>query len=226
MIEKTCIECGVTSIESDFVKNKNICKICQNKRQREYYHNGGKENKLKQQKKYREDNKDKINKYRRTYYKLNRDKIINYNKKYKNPDKIKEYKQNNPDKVKECNKRYYYKNIDKIKEYRLKNSEKAIESTYDWRKNNPDKAKVLYRNEAHKRRLLVKITPEENGITLEEWEDILKYQNNICNMCKLPFDDISPTMDHIIPVSKGGLHTKENIQALCRSCNSKKGNKL
>lgn len=34
-----------------------------------------------------------------------------------------------------------------------------------------------------------------------------------------------PSMDHIIPLSKGGHHTWDNIQLLCRGCNFKKGAK-
>lgn len=35
-------------------------------------------------------------------------------------------------------------------------------------------------------------------------------------------DDRYPNLDHIIPVSKGGTHTKENVQCLCRKCNLEK----
>ena len=34
------------------------------------------------------------------------------------------------------------------------------------------------------------------------------------------------TIDHIVPVSKGGLHIAENVQCLCRKCNTTKGAKL
>lgn len=34
------------------------------------------------------------------------------------------------------------------------------------------------------------------------------------------------TIDHVVPVSKGGKSTFENCVAACQECNSKKGNKL
>ena len=34
------------------------------------------------------------------------------------------------------------------------------------------------------------------------------------------------TQDHVIPLSKGGQHIKENIVPACPSCNSKKGNRM
>lgn len=33
------------------------------------------------------------------------------------------------------------------------------------------------------------------------------------------------TLDHIVPLSKGGEHTKANTQCLCFSCNTSKGNR-
>ena len=59
--------------------------------------------------------------------------------------------------------------------------------------------------------------------TFGEWE-ILKAQYNwICPCCnKKKF----LTEDHIVPLSRGGSDNIENIQPLCKSCNSKKHVKI
>ena len=54
---------------------------------------------------------------------------------------------------------------------------------------------------------------------LDEIQDNEKF----CVIC-LKKEDI--TVDHIIPRNKGGLHDFTNLQLLCRSCNSKKADKL
>ena len=53
----------------------------------------------------------------------------------------------------------------------------------------------------------------------------------ICQICGrvIDFDcdsnsDYYPSIDHIIPISKGGLHQWDNVQLACRICNSHKGN--
>lgn len=65
-------------------------------------------------------------------------------------------------------------------------------------------------------------------ITIKEWNDLKKKYNNSCALCgeKEPFTNQrhkNLTIDHIIPLSKGGSNFIQNIQPLCFCCNSKKG---
>ena len=63
-------------------------------------------------------------------------------------------------------------------------------------------------------------------LTAKQWNKILKMQNNRCADCKKEFNDkLKPERDHIIPLALGGDLTFGNVQAMCRSCNSKKYNK-
>ena len=62
--------------------------------------------------------------------------------------------------------------------------------------------------------------------------EIFERDNWKCTSCACdlsldtPHNDLrQPTIDHIIPLSKGGAHIRDNCQAMCRSCNSKKSNK-
>lgn len=48
-------------------------------------------------------------------------------------------------------------------------------------------------------------------------------QGGFCLGCKTHFMQQHLTVDHIIPVSKGGTDHISNLQLLCHDCNSRKG---
>lgn len=57
--------------------------------------------------------------------------------------------------------------------------------------------------------------------TYEEWMILRQHFGEICGRCKNPL--ARPVIDHVIPLSRGGTNYIENIQTLCKDCNSGKG---
>lgn len=48
----------------------------------------------------------------------------------------------------------------------------------------------------------------------------------ICYHCGQRFKPEELTMDHILPIVRGGKSTKKNCVPSCKECNTKKGNRL
>jgi 5-methylcytosine-specific restriction endonuclease McrA len=44
----------------------------------------------------------------------------------------------------------------------------------------------------------------------------------ICHYCGQEFNPSELTMDHVIPLSRGGRSTKGNVVPCCKECNNKK----
>ena len=73
----------------------------------------------------------------------------------------------------------------------------------------------------------------EGEFTRQEWVDKLAEYDS-CPRCRRNWDDIETPphrktvidADHIIPLAKGGSNYIDNIQPMCFSCNSKKGDSL
>ena len=55
--------------------------------------------------------------------------------------------------------------------------------------------------------------------------EILASGNNRCALCGITSRERPLDVDHIIPLSKGGKTTRENLQILCSKCNRAKGNR-
>lgn len=113
-----------------------------------------------------------------------------------------------------------------LKKYREDNKQEKLKR--DKRYYKTEKGRLLRRCRSQRRRARrAEATVEGGGVTPEEFSRIVKNQGGKCNMCVKRFCKSRPaTLDHIIPLSKGGLHTSANIQALCKSCNSSKNAKI
>ncbi len=88
-----------------------------------------------------------------------------------------------------------------------------------WRKNSPEKARLLSKQSSNRRRAH-KLNAPINDFTKEEWKLLLVEFGNVCYYCKK--GNLPLTLDHVIPLSKGGSHTYSNIVPACKSCNCRK----
>ncbi len=57
-------------------------------------------------------------------------------------------------------------------------------------------------------------------------KNILLRDRNTCQYCGIVLTSGELTLDHVLPRSRGGQSTWENLVACCHSCNRRKGNQL
>lgn len=79
----------------------------------------------------------------------------------------------------------------------------------DWYIVDIDKVKI--KKQRDKQRLLKKTS---------WWSNIVA--TGICYYCKNKFAPKDLTMDHIVPIARGGKSTKSNIVPSCKKCNTEK----
>lgn len=69
--------------------------------------------------------------------------------------------------------------------------------------------------------------PQRKSRASSEWKlirlQIAARDGLVCHYCRVTVKPSSFTVDHIVPVTKGGTDNLSNLVACCRSCNSKKG---
>jgi 5-methylcytosine-specific restriction endonuclease McrA len=99
-------------------------------------------------------------------------------------------------------KKYQEENAEKIKQWRLA-----------WRARNADKLRAN-----SQRRDLRYLSAEGEGWG-ELWSTVVEMWKNQCVYCGKENPD---TVDHIVPLFKGGSNRRENLVPACRSCNCSK----
>lgn len=125
--------------------------------------------------------------------------------------------------ISEYAKKRYIKNKDYIlssnSKWRQNNKNRFKELVKNWRKVNADRVRLYSNN----RNAINRSAPGK--LLLSEWLEIKLNNNLTCLGCSKREPIIKLTIDHIIPLSKGGTNDKHNIQPLCGMCNSIKGDR-
>lgn len=72
----------------------------------------------------------------------------------------------------------------------------------------------------HKRRARLNASPDSVGVSPRDWARELRRVAGACFYCGVRSGKL--TMDHVIPVSRGGRHALGNVAPACRRCNASK----
>jgi rRNA maturation endonuclease Nob1 len=109
-------------------------------------------------------------------------------------------------------------------EFASKNPEKVLEYKKRYSMEHPEVSRAT----SHRRRARMRGSAAEKFLDSEIFERDLW----ICQICGEPIDQsakapepLSRSLDHITPISKGGSHTRENVQTAHLQCNIKKSDK-
>ena len=231
MAMKHCSKCfEVLPMNSNYFgigkKNKDgfqySCKRCSRDENKKHY----KENTEKYKtriKKYQTNNQKSIADSKRKYYKKNKKRHSNLMAEWhsKNKDKQRTYSKNyrlrNKEKIKQINREWYRNNKHKRAQYYKKNKDYILKRTAKRRKDNPLISRV-YTHKYRQRKKLLK-----SNFTIDQWQQCLTHFNHQCAYCG---STESLEQEHVIPVSRGGHYTPDNIIPACRSCNASKNNKI
>ncbi len=201
---KVCTKCRIQQKSTEFYKRTRSkdglfswCKKCHN----QYY--------------YHEKRDYYVHEYPKNYNLLNKEKIKEKQRKYRveNRDYLREHDR----------KRYLLNRTERIKKQRerdLMNWEVVSEYRKEWRKKNKEKRIQYYWNRAER------ILRNGGNLNVKEWLLIKKKYGNKCLACGVSEEKVAITLDHIIPIIHGGRHSIDNVQPLCKSCNSKKATKI
>jgi 5-methylcytosine-specific restriction endonuclease McrA len=118
----------------------------------------------------------------------------------------------NPERTVEIRKKAWAKYYDKNRQAMIDRAVQYSRDNGDWKR---------AQDSAYRAKRLGSPTAER--FTLDE---IYERDGHRCHLCKKLVKRNEATMDHIVPASLGGPHTRANVALAHRSCNASKGNRV
>jgi 5-methylcytosine-specific restriction endonuclease McrA len=145
---------------------------------------------------WRAKNKVRVQELNREFYEANRQERLEYHR---------QYRQANQGRIKQLMDKFRREKPDYHRNYMRQ-----------WARSHSDKIQA----KDHARRAFKIGKP--SSFTAAEWKSLKERYNYTCLRCGRREPAIKLTADHVVPISKGGAGTIDNIQPLCKPCNSAK----
>ncbi len=205
MFTKQCSVCREDKSREDFHKHSGSkdglsdrCAPCATAKTKEWYWKNLEATKL-QRKQHREANPEKIREQKRQYYLRNKEAIKAKTLKY--------FRDNREDR------------LEKKRAYHHANKERCNAKKRKWNQDNPGRRREQqWKYKAQKKNQL--------GFLPDKFEDLLwDEQEGLCFYCQADLKLTGYHLDHMAPLSRGGLHDISNLCLACPDCNLSKGTK-
>lgn len=177
------------------------------------------------QAKYRENNREKLRAAGAIYREKNRQAILEKKKAAYAENKYgaKEYAAENRDAILARKREYARANkaliVERSRAYYLKNKARIAAAKAAYNAQNPEIARKANR----KRRALK--AGSSGVLSLDIVEVLMSFQRGKCPNCRAKLALTGHHVDHITPLSRGGLNVDGNVQLLCPPCNLSKAAK-
>ena len=154
---------------------------------------------IERQRQYRAENRDKLIKQTMEWRRVNPEKYEAYQRAYQSANR--------------------HRTIARAIEWRKNNAARASARAKRWRQANPH----LLIIKEHRRRARIKCVGGDLSTNIRT--RLMELQQCKCAACRASLKDVTPHLDHIMPISKGGKNTDDNVQLLCPTCNLTKSAK-
>lgn len=229
-VGKVCKVCDVLKCLNAFGPDKKgiqgrlaQCKVCRNEILRRRYHENIEDRRAynrvhyhRHKEQYLQSSRERYDKEQQAaYYQRNREAFLLQQK---------AYRLENAEKVKQSRKAEYERHKDaylaRSRKQRQENPKLMSVYAANYRRRHPDI------KTAQKQRRRAAVAKNGGSFTKLEWQALKEQYEYACLCCGRKEPEIKLCADHVVPITKGGSSHIDNIQPLCKSCNSKKHNKI
>lgn len=200
---KRCTKCGIEQNLDQFYprsdrpgKFRAHCKTCLSEKAAHYY----------------QENKDEINVHIAKYRSANGERLKQAAKRYQLAHKDKYYQnlrrwEDNNRERSNAKRRRYYRNHSELERYRRRKFGKL----------HPEKSQEYHG--------LRRARKQNNPHERLSYKKIWKRDKGICYLCGQSVEQGDVHFDHVVPLSRGGSHTMDNVRVTHKTCNLRKNNK-
>lgn len=176
--------------------------------------------------------KTRYNNKSRQYYSTHREQVAATRRAYRLSNleayksRLAKWRSEHVEQVKSYSKQYQVENKETIaaqrSEFYKNNRERLLKTSLEWANLHPEYGRM----NAAKRRALKTNASVGNTSTIIEWEKRWKSNPSVtCYWCGLKYPPTDCVSDHLVPLSKHGPHSIENLVVSCNHCNQRKYNK-